>query len=211
MNMSNLFKSKKQKAMEVKKHVRRSKRGVEDLKRQVAKLQTDAKSSWEAARAKLAEGLKKAARQELANYRWLQSMALKVDQQRFVVQRYTTLLEMAQKNTEIANILGKLEKATSIPIDKVENVFTAIGLKGDELAEMQHLYEDEASRQMEDVGEGTEEGLPALDDLVEELQDEVAEGIRSGGVGERDSGIAADIEKGNAEVNKILDDKDGSK
>lgn len=172
-------------------------------------LEKEAKANWEKAREALKAGERAAANRALTATRAAQSLALKLEQKRWVFEQVLTKMEVAQSDQQFAEALGQINRIAKIDPERVEDVFgTAEDLLGEQVGAdrfWNRMYE----REMEGANGALQDHLPTMEEMSAQLEAEVAAEVGGGSAEAASAGSALDerIAAGQRRVKDILDGK----
>ena len=133
-----------------------------------------AQKHLEAVRAAKKAGDKAAANRALISYRAALTLAMKLEQKRWVFEQYLVKMETAQSDNEFASALAAVNKVVQIDPDRVADVFDAsqelLGEQLDADKFWNKLYEKEMAG-----AEGSlEDYIPSMEELDKQTDAEVA-------------------------------------
>ena len=171
-------------------------------------LDKEAKQSWEKAREALKNGEKAAANRALIAARAAQTMAMKLEQKRWVFEQYLAKMEVAQSDNQFAEALGQINKIIRIDPERVEDVFGAaqdmLGEQIDADRFWNRMYESE----MEGASGALQDHIPSIEEMAVELEQQVAADVGGSAVPmSADKAIDDRITAGQQRVNDLLSGK----
>lgn len=210
-NLSQLFKSAKQREHEKERQrrqaFRRAEMALDDVKAKIKNLEREGKDTWSQARELMKTGQKAAAQRAVVKYRGTQVMAVKLDQKRFAFEQSLMQLEMAKTDDSFAGALALMAAVTDINPEKVDDVLVTVDMKRSEQGEVDKLWQKEYQRFMEGAEGALEDFVPSLEELGRQLEDEAAQEV-GGAEGETTKGeLAENIEEGRERIRKLLEEE----
>lgn len=210
-NLSQLFKSTKQREREKERQrrqaFRRAEMALDDVKAKIKSLEREGKEAWGKARELMKTGQKAAAQRGLVKYRATQVMAVKLDQKRFAFEQSLMYLEMSKTDNSFAQALDLMATVTEINPEKVDDVLVTVDMKRAEQGEVDKLWQKEYQRFMEGAEGALEDFVPSLEELSTQLKDEAAQEIGTA-EGESAKGeLEENIEEGQERIRKLLEEE----
>ena len=173
-----LFMSRKERERQARRERRHAFRdaenAVDSVKEQQKRLEKEAQKHLEAVRAAKKAGDKAAANRSLISYRAALTLAMKLEQKRWVFEQYLVKMETAQSDNEFASALAAVNQVVKIDPERVADVFDAsqelLGEQLDADKFWNKLYEKEMSG-----AEGSlEDYIPSMEELDKQTDAEVA-------------------------------------
>ena len=210
-NLSQLFKSAKQRQREKDRQrrqaFRRAEMALDDVKTKIKSLEREGRDTWVQARELMKTGQKAAAQRAIVKYRGAQVMTVKLDQKRFAFEQSLMHLEMAKTDNSFAEALELMAVVTDINPEKVDDVLVSVDMKRSEQGEVDKLWQKEYQRFMEGAEGALEDFVPSLEELAKQLEDEAAQEVGSA-EGESTKGeLAENIEEGRERIRKLLEEE----
>ena len=210
-NLSQLFKSAKQRQREKERQrrqaFRRAEMALDDVKTKIKSLEREGRDAWVQARELMKTGQKAAAQRAIVKYRGAQVMTVKLDQKRFAFEQSLMHLEMAKTDNSFAEALELMAVVTDINPEKVDDVLVSVDMKRSEQGEVDKLWQKEYQRFMEGAEGALEDFVPSLEELGKQLEDEAAQEV-GGAEGESAKGeLAENIEEGRERIRKLLEEE----
>jgi hypothetical protein len=210
-NLSQLFKSAKQRQREKERKrrqaFRRAEMALDDVKTKIKSLEREGRDAWIQARELTKTGQKAAAQRALVKYRGTQVMTVKLDQKRFAFEQSLMHLEMAKTDNSFAEALELMAVVTDINPEKVDDVLVSVDMKRSEQGEVDKLWQKEYQRFMEGAEGALEDFVPSLEELAKQLEDEAAQEVGRA-EGESAKGeLAENIEEGRERIRKLLEEE----
>ena len=210
-NLSQLFKSAKQRQREKERQrrqaFRRAEMALDDVKTKIKSLEREGRDAWVQARELMKTGQKAAAQRAIVKYRGAQVMTVKLDQKRFAFEQSLMHLEMAKTDNSFAEALDLMAVVTDINPEKVDDVLVSVDMKRSEQGEVDKLWQKEYQRFMEGAEGALEDFVPSLEELAKQLEDEAAQEV-GGAEGESAKGeLAENIEEGRERIRKLLEEE----
>ena len=146
-NLSQLFKSAKQRQREKERQrrqaFRRAEMALDDVKTKIKSLEREGRDAWVQARELMKTGQKAAAQRAIVKYRGAQVMTVKLDQKRFAFEQSLMHLEMAKTDNSFAEALDLMAVVTDINPEKVDDVLVSVDMKRSEQGEVDKLWQKE--------------------------------------------------------------------
>ena len=187
MGIGDLLKSKQEREREAKskrrKAFREAENAVDAVKDRVKKLKGERDKGWAEARTYLRDGQKSAAQRSLQTVRASEVMMSKLEMKRWVFEQLLTKLEMAKTDQEFAGALSAINTVVKIDPDAVADVLGEVEDKLGEQVDTDRVWEKMHEKEMEGAATGMADRVPSLDQMMKDLEDEVAveqEGASSG-------------------------------
>ena len=210
-NLSQLFKSAKQRQREKERQrrqaFRRAEMALDDVKTKIKSLEREGRDAWVQARELMKTGQKAAAQRAIVKYRGAQVMTVKLDQKRFAFEQSLMHLEMAKTDNSFAEALELMAVVTDINPEKVDDVLVSVDMKRSEQGEVDKLWQKEYQRFMEGAEGALEDFVPSLEELGKQLEDEAAQEVGDA-EGESAKGeLAENIEEGRERIRKLLEEE----
>ncbi len=207
--MSFLFKSKKERAREVRKERRRALRQAEGTTQKVEdrikSMDRDAKKDWDKAKESLLSGQEVSARRYLTSYRAAQVLITKLEQKKWVFKQYLMKLETAGSDAEFASALAAVNAVTNINPDMVEDIFEEASELLGEQQDADSFWKSAYEGEIGGAENAMDEYIPSIEELTAELKGEAAEAV-----GETSKNLEPEMKKriseGRERVKKLLDD-----
>ena len=210
-NLSQLFKSAKQREREKERQrrqaFRRAEMALDDVKAKLKNLEREGKDAWVQARELMKTGQKAAAQRGLVKYRATQVMTVKLDQKRFAFEQSLMQLEMAKTDNSFARALDLMATVTDINPEKVDDVLVSVDMKRSEQGEVDKLWQKEYQRFMEGAEGAMEDFVPSLEELSAQLEDEAAQEVGTAESEAAKGELAENIEEGRERIRKLLEEE----
>ncbi len=178
MPIGDLFKSKQEREREAKakrrKAFREAESAVDSVKDRVKKLKTERDQSWTEARAYLKDGQKSAAQRSLQSVRATEIMMTRLETKRWVFEQLLTKLEMAKTDQEFAGALGAVNQVVQIDPEAVADVLGEVEDKLGDQVDTDKIWAKMHEKEMEGATNALTDAVPSLDQMLKDLEDEVA-------------------------------------
>ena len=208
MPLFTLFMSKKAREREARRERRHAfrdaEKAVDDVKEQQQRLEREAQKHLEAVRAAKKAGEKGTANRALVSYRAALTLAMKLEQKRWVFEQYLVKMETAQSDEQFASALAAINKVVKIDPENVADVFDAsqdiLGEQVDADRFWSRLYEKE----MAGAAGSLEDYVPSMEELDRQTDAEVAAEL-GGAPAAADRDIDAKLSEGRERVKRILE------
>lgn len=173
-----LFKSKQERERDAKAKRRKAFREAEGavgaVRDRVKKLKTERDLAWAGARVYLRDGQKSAAQRLLQSVRAGEIMMTRLEAKRWVFEQLLTKLEMAKTDQEFAAALAAVNQVVRIDPEAVADVLgNAEDTLGDQ-GDTDRLWEKMHAKEMEGAASSLADAVPSLDQMLRDLEDEVA-------------------------------------
>ena len=199
MAMGDLFKSKKEREREQerkrRKAVRNADRVVDDVKRDLSKMEREKAQAWADARQLLKEGQKAGSQRKLQTVRAMELQMVKLEKRRWTFEQVGRKLKNAAVDQQISASLGELADSIHIDPDTLAEGLASTEDKLMDLVDNDRIWEGAYEKEMEGVETTEEAMIPSFEEMEKQLIDEASVDI--GGEKETTSG------------NKELEDKIG--
>ena len=193
MGIRDVFKSKKERDKE---ESRQKKRGVRQKNREIAKqlqgldtkideIRSKRDDDWAKAKEYLANGQKAKAQDSLRSYRVKEVMASKLEGKRDFYESRVLTLQTGHVDIEMAKELKGLSSLLNIDVDTLEEDLDEVNATFDDISEIDSIMDMEQKKHMSESDRVQSESLPALDDMFNELQGEVAAEISADSLGDQ--------------------------
>ena len=220
MAIGDLFKSKQEREREAKskrrKAFREAENAVDVVKDRVKKLKGERDKAWTEARAYLKDGQKSAAQRSLQTVRASEVMMSKLEMKRWVFEQLLTKLEMAKTDQEFAGALSAINTVVKIDPDAVADVLGEVEDKLGEQVDTDKIWEKMHEKEMEGAATGMADRVPSLDQMLKDLEDEVAAeqegesfGTRTRGKVEKAASEAGDTAALRQRARRIIEGNEG--
>ena len=181
MAFGDLFKSKKErerdKAKRRRKAFREAENAVDTVKERVTKLKRERDKSWEEARRYLRDGQKVAAQRSLQSVRASEVLLSKLEMKRWVFEQLLTRLELAKTDVDFTQALQAIDAVIEIDPDTVADVLGEIEDKLGEQVDADKVWQKMYGKQMEGAETQLTDVIPSTEDMMKQLEDEVAADI----------------------------------
>jgi hypothetical protein len=151
----------------------------------VGKLKKERDKSWTDARQYLRDGQKGAAQRCLQTCRAAEMMGAKLEMKRWVFDQLLTKLELAKTDQEFAGALSAINTVVKIDPEAVADVLGEVEDKLGDQVDTDKIWEKMYGKEMDGVQTQMTDVVPTVEDMMGQLQDEVAEDIG----GERSSRV----------------------
>lgn len=179
MGIKDLFKSNRDRDRDAAKARRKAFREAENaldtVKERGKKLQAERDKHWFQARDYLKAGQKAAAQRSLQSVRGNELLLHKLQQKEWVFQQLLTKLDLAKTDQEFAISMKAVTAVVQIDPDQVDDVLAEVDDKLSEQGATDKIWERAHAKEMEGVEGSLTDSVPTIDDLMRDLQDEVAD------------------------------------
>lgn len=180
MAIGDLFKSKKDRELEAKskrrKAFREADNAVASVQDRVAKLKKERDAKWKEAREYLRDGQKGAAQRCVQTVRASEVMMTKLETKRWVFEQLKTKIELAETDQEFASALTAINTVVHIDPDKVGDVLGEVQDKLGDQVDTDRIWEKAHAKEMEGVDMALTDQVPSVEQMLQDLEDEVAGG-----------------------------------
>jgi translation elongation factor EF-1beta len=178
MAIGDLFKSQKEREREQQAKRRRAfreaERASDTVKDRITKLKKERDKAWTEARQYLKDGQKSAAQRCLQSCRASEVLMSKLEQKRWVFEQLLSKLEVAKSDQDLARALSAINTVVQIDPDAVADVLGAVEEKLGDQVDTDKIWEKVHEKEMEGAATHESETVPSLDQMMKDLQDEVA-------------------------------------
>lgn len=181
---------------------------IADVRARQAELDKESKKQWELARTALKNGEKAAANRALTASRAAQTMAMKLEQKRWVFEQYLTKMQVAESDNQFASALAAVNKIVNIDPERVEDVFGATQDALGEQVDADRFWNSMYEKEMEGAHGSLQDHIPSMEDMASQLEQEVAAEIGGAAApASAESTLAARISEGQKRVKDMLEGK----
>lgn len=181
---------------------------IAEVKARQAELEQEAKKQWDSARTALKNGEKAAANRALIGSRAAQTMAMKLEQKRWVFEQYLTKMQAAENDNQFAAAMGALTKVIAIDPARVENVFDAAQDVLGEQLESDKFWNELYTKEMSGAKGALQDVIPSMEEMASQLEQEVAAEVGgAAGPAAADAALASRIAAGQQRVKDMLEGK----
>jgi len=214
MALGDLFKSKKERDREEERKRRRAVRNadrvVDDVKRDLSKMEREKAQAWTDARQLLKEGQKAASRRKLQSVRAMELQMVKMEKRRWTFEQIGRKLKNASVDQQISSSLGELADSIHIDPDTLAEGLAATEDKLMDLVDNDRIWESAYDKEMEGVETTEEQMIPSFEEMEKLLTDEAA--VEIGGDRETVSGdtgkeLEEKIGEGRERLKGLLEDE----
>lgn len=197
-------KARARKARRERRHALRRAEGAADaVKERKAALDKEAAKHLAAAREAKKAGDKAAASRALVSARAAMSLAMKLEQKRWVFEQFLVKMEVAGSDESFASAMAAMNKVVQIDPERVADVFDAAQEKLGEAVETEKFWGRLYEKEMEGASGSLEDYVPSVEELERQTDAEAAAELGGGSAAELDSAISS----GRDRVKKILEGK----
>lgn len=187
MALRNLFPSKDDRAREAKRakrrEVRQSNRKVQkalrELTDKVKKIRAKKDADWAKAKEYLRSGQKAQAENLIRSCRAKDLLASKLEKKADFWENRHTKMEASQTDFEMAAAMKDLAVLNNVDPDRIEDSMLAMDEMFDDQTDVDDIVDREHEKDMEDVSIQETDVVPSIEDMVSELESEVAVEIAS--------------------------------
>lgn len=178
MAIGDLFKSKQERERDKQKERRRAFRqaagATDTVKERITKLKKERDKAWLDARQYLKDGQKSAAQRCLQTCRASEVLMSKLETKRWVFEQLVSKLELAKSDQDFAEALRAINTVVQIDPDAVADVLGEVEDKLGDQVDTDKIWERMHGKEMEGAATHESETVPTLDQMMKDLQDEVA-------------------------------------
>ncbi len=214
MGLGDLFKSKQERERDEAKKRRKAFRDAENavdvVKDRIAKLKKDRDKSWAEARQYLKDGQKASAQRCVQAVRASEMLMSKLEMKRWVFEQLLSKLELAKSDQDFAQALNAINTVVQIDPDAVADVLDEVQDKLGEQVDTDKIWEKMYGKEMEGVETQMTDTVPPIEDMLKQLEDEVAEDIgagRSSKKTQKESEISDQIGEARSRLKKLMEDE----
>ena len=174
---------------------------VDGVKEQQKRLEKDAAKHLAEARAAKQSGDKAAANRALVSARAALTLAMKLEQKRWVFEQFLVKLQVAQSDETFAGAMAAMTKVGRIDPERVADVFDAAQEQLGEAVETDKFWSAMYSKEMEGAKGSLEDYVPSLDELDRQTDAEAAADLGAAPT------VDAALAEGRDRVKRILEGK----
>ena len=198
-------KARARKSRRERRHALRQAEGAVDaVKEQKARLEKEAGKHLAAVRSAKMAGDKAAASRALVSARAAMSLAMKLEQKRWVFEQYLVKMEVAQSDESFASAMAAMNKVVQIDPERVADVFDAAQEKLGEAVDTEKFWGKMYEKEMEGATGSLEDYVPSIEDLDRQTDAEAAAEL---GGASAVADLDAALSSGRDRVKKILEGK----
>ena len=205
MSFVDFFLTPKARARKVRRERRHALRDAENAVGSVVdqqkRLEAEAKRHLDAARAAKKSGDNAAAQRALVSARAAMTLAMKLEQKRWVFEQIRVKMEVAQSDSDLASAMSSLAKVTNIDPDRVADVFDATEETLGEALETDNFWGRLYDKEMAGASGSLEDYVPSLEDLDKQTDAEAAADLGS------PSPASVDLDASRDRLKRILEGK----
>jgi len=216
MALGDLFRSKRDRERDEAKKRRRAFREAENavdvVRDRIKKLKVDRDKSWTEARHYLRDGQKAASQRCLQTVRASEVMIGKLEMKRWVFEQLLTKLELAKTDQDFSQALSAINTVVQIDPEVVADVLGEVEDKLGEQVDTDKIWEKMYGKEMEGAETQLSDVIPSTEDMMKQLQDEVAEAIGSARPtkikenAESEGGMKEQICEARSRLRKLMED-----
>lgn len=214
MSFKDIFKSKSTREKEARKKRRKAfrdaERAVESVQERTDKLKSERDSNWAEARSYLKAGQKAAAQRSLQTVRANEMIIDQLEKKRWVFDQLLTKLEMSKTDQEFTQSLKAIDAVVEIDPEAVADVMDEINDKLGEQLDVDKIWNKTFDKEMAGVESKMTDSIPTVEDMMQNLQDEVAADLRGDkiveGTGEGGSKLAEEISESREKLRKLMEE-----
>jgi hypothetical protein len=181
------------------------------VKERVKKLKTERDNAWTDARACLKDGQKAAAQRCLQTVRASEILMARLEAKKWVFEQLITKLDMAKTDQEFTGALGAINTVVKIDPEVVGDVLGEVEDKLGEQVDTDKVWEKMHEKEMEGVSGQMTDSVPGLDQMLEDLEGEVAAEIgeahpaTANAATRREGGLKEDLGEGRRRLKDLLE------
>ena len=214
MSFKDIFKSKSTREKEARKKRRKAfrdaERAVESVQERTDKLKSERDSNWAEARSYLKAGQKAAAQRSLQTVRANEMIIDQLEKKRWVFDQLLTKLEMSKTDQEFTQSLKAIDAVVEIDPEAVADVMDEINDKLGEQLDVDKIWNKTFDKEMAGVESKMTDSVPTVEDMMKNLQDEVAADLRGDkiveGTGEGGAKLAEEISESREKLRKLMEE-----
>lgn len=200
-------KARARKARRERRHALREAEGAVDaVKEQKARLEKEAAKHLDAVRSAKKAGDKAAASRALVSARAAMTLAMKLEQKRWVFEQYLVKMEVAQSDESFASAMAAMNKVVQIDPERVADVFDTAQEKLGEAVDTEKFWGKMYEKEMEGATGSLEDYVPSLEELDRQTDAEAAAEL-GGGAAAAGADLASVLASGRDRVKKILESR----
>jgi len=183
MALGDIFKSAQQrereKAKKRRKAFRQARNAIQGVKERIAALKKERDRSWGEARQYLIEGQKGAAQRSIQACRAVEVLISKYEMKRWLFEQLLARLELSRTDEEFTKALEAIGNVVNIDPEAIDDVLGEVKDKLGEQADVDKVWERFYEREVEGSQAQLVETIPSVEEMMKQLEDEVAEEIGS--------------------------------
>ncbi len=215
MGLGDVFKSKSTREKETRKKRRKAFRDAENavdtVKDRIKLLKDERDSNWTEARTYLKEGQKAAAQRSLQTVRANEMVMDQLEKKRWVFDQLLTKLEMSKTDQEFTQSLKAIDAVVEINPESVADVMDEINDKLGEQLDVDKIWNKAFDKEMSGVESKMTDTIPTVEDMMKNLQDEVAADLRGDKIvedtGNGGSKITEEISESREKLRKLMEEE----
>lgn len=181
--------------------LRQAENAVDSVKEQQKRLEKEAKKHLDTAREAKKSGDKAAANRALVSCRAAMTLAMKLEQKRWVFEQVLVKMQVAQSDEAFSSALESMNAVVKIDPEHVADVFDAAQEKLGDALETDAFWGKMYEKEMEGAKGSLEDYIPSMDELDRQTDAEAA--AEMGGAPSQD--LDAALAAGRARVSRILE------
>jgi len=194
MALGDLFKSKKDRDREAqraqRREVRQGNRKVQKTLRElgdkVKKIRAKRDADWEKAKEYLRSGQKAQAQNLLQSCRAKEVLASKLEKKADFWENRHTKMSASQTDSEMAAAMKDLATLNNVDPDRIEDSMMTMDEMFDDQVDVDDIVDRAHEKDMEDISVQETDVVPSIEDMVAELESEVAVDITSDSIAQTD-------------------------
>ena len=214
MGVFDVFKSQEEREKERKRAQRKAfrdaRKNVDVMKEKVGGLKEKREQAWQEARGYLKNGQKSAAERCMQTVRSAEILIDKLEKKYWVSEQMLVKLDLAKTDKEFAQSLASVQTVIDIDPDTVTDIFDELKDKLGEQGEIEKLWDGAYRDEMKDMARDGGEIVPSMEEMMKNLEEEVAMDVRESSVLEErespESGLAEEIGAGRKKLRDLLGD-----
>jgi hypothetical protein len=189
--------------------VRKARGMVLKLDEQIVNLDHKRRESHDAARRSLASGDSASAQRHVLAVRQKLLLIEKVEKKRFVFEHAAVMTEMSVSEREMTELMADMARVNHVDPARIEQAMQGVMEAIERGHENEGIWDDMSRAQIRDLGLSSS-AVPSVDKLLQDLSNEVAQGIRTGsdlaGAAPTDGAVKQRIGEGRALLTRLVDD-----
>jgi len=215
MGVFDIFKSQEEREKERKraqrKAFREAKKNVDVMKEKIEGIKEKRDQAWQEARGYLKNGQKSAAERCMQTVRSGELLIDKLEKKYWVSEQMLVKLDLAKTDREFAHSLSSIQSVIDIDPDAVTDIFDEIKDKLGDQEEIENLWDGAYKDEMKSVAKEGAEIVPSMEEMMGDLEEEVAMDIRESSVleekGSSKNDLVDEIGAGRKKLRDLLGDE----
>jgi hypothetical protein len=188
--------------------VRKTRGMVQKLDEQIVNLDHKRRESHDAARRSLASGDSASAQRHVLAVRQNLLLIETVEKRRFVFEHAAVMTEMSVSEREMTELMVDMARVNHVDPARIEQALQGVMATIERGHENEGIWDEMSKAQIRDLGLSSS-AVPSVDKLLQDLSNEVAQGIRTGsdlaGAAPADGAVKQRIGEGRARLTRLVE------